>query len=165
MNSNHSIARIAGVLALALICSCAAAQRPAADHRDDCSQLTGTWEGTFPIETVPLDSSATPDEVTLRVVFSTGAPKVFSVERGVLVEVKSGSFAARCLGPSAVVHSIDSARDHDGRWYETWVLVLTMRDQGALLARWVRMVNNATSPSNSKWSKFSSSGAGLLSRG
>ena len=153
---------------LPFLCACAtAAQRPSSPSDGNCSALKGGWEGTLPVRTVRsegTDISAAREEVTLRLVFAGEQPKVYSVASGTWMEVKPGSFSARCLGPSAVVHAIDSARDADGTWVESWVLAVTVRDPEDLLARWIRMVNNVDLPLTNRSSKFSSDAVGILRR-
>ena len=149
---------------LFLICGCSAAlprRGPATDG--DCNGLRGTWEGALPID-ARSDDSVVHDEVILRLALTGDQPKVYLKERGTWMEVKPGAFAVRCLGPSAVVHAIDSGRDSDGTWVESWVLAVTVRDPKDLLARWIRMVNNVDLPLTNRSSKFGYQGAGILRR-
>lgn len=151
------------VPAMLLVCSCAtAAPRTTASTAGTCSALQGTWEGTLPIYKEEAKQSAPREEVTLRLAFSGDQPRVFLVERGAWMEAKPGSFVARCLGPSAVVHAIDSAKDSDGTWVETWVLAVTVRDAQELATRWIRMVNNVDVPLTKPSSKFSYEAVGVL---
>jgi hypothetical protein len=159
--------RRALLAAIALGCACATApRRPAAgaapSGASSCDALQGTWEGTFPIHVTTADGATADDQLTVRLMLSGERPKVFIVEHGSSTEAKRGSFAARCLGPSAVVHAIDSAEDADGRWVESWVLAVTARDRGELLVRWIRMVNNVALPVTTPHSRFSAEGVGVL---
>ena len=139
-------------------------QRPGSPSDGSCNAVKGAWEGTLSVHSETTNDSAVHDEVTLRLAFTGEQPKVYLVERGTWMESKPGSFRARCLGPSAVVHAIDSARDADGTWVETWVLAVTVRDPEELMARWIRMVNNVDLPLTNRSSKFGSEGVGILRR-
>jgi hypothetical protein len=153
---------------LLFLCACAATQpRHGSPSEGMCSALKGSFEGTLPVRSVHSDGkedSAVSDEVTLRLVFAGEQPRVYLSERGTWMEAKPGSFSARCVGPSAIVHAIDSARDADGTWVESWVLAVTVRDPEKLLTRWIRMVNNVNLPLTNPSSKFSSEAVGILQR-
>lgn len=160
-----AIKRLKGAGALGLVlCGCATAStRPAPASGGSCDQLNGAWEGSLPIGGSGTGGSAL-DELKVRLIFTAGSPKVQHMERGKWAETMPGSFQARCRGPSAVVHAIDSARDNDGTWFESWVLTVTMREKDALLVKWVRMVNNVDVPLSKSSSKFTAEAAGVLQR-
>ena len=77
----------------------------------------------------------------------------------------SGELAARLLQDGLSVVAIDSDRDSDGIWYESWVITLTVIDADRALVRWVRMVNNTNLPLTNPSSRFSYQGVGVLQRG
>lgn len=153
------------VLAAILSCSCATAvPRPQTALDESCAGLAGSWEGTLSVRGDESKSVAGGNDLRLRLVFAGPQARVFLVEGGSWMEAKSGSFAARCLGPSAIVHAIDSDRDLDGTWVESWVIAVTARSRDEVLARWVRMVNNLDLPLENRSSKFSFDGLGTLRR-
>ena len=149
-------------LLLVLVGCATTPQRPGPATDGNCAALKGAWEGTLAGNSQGTGTPARRDEVTLRLVFAAEQPRVFLVEGGKWIEAKSGKFHARCLGPSAVVEAIDSDKDADGTWVETWVLAVTVRGSEELLARWIRMVNNVDVPLTNRSSKFSSEAVGTL---
>lgn len=156
------------LLVLPLLLACAstrpAPSPPAQAPTASCTELSGSWEGAFPIQGRRADGSTGTDELTIRLTFAGEQARLFSVEQGTWVEVKPGAFTARCLGPSAVVEAIDTGSDSDGRWFETWALAVTAMGRAEALARWVRLVNNVDVPPATPHSTFSYEGVGVLRR-
>jgi hypothetical protein len=60
--------------------------------------------------------------------------------------------------------AIDSGKDNDGVWVETWAFVITQKDRNTLITNLYRVVNNTDLPLNIDYSKFSSAKAGELKR-
>ncbi len=60
--------------------------------------------------------------------------------------------------------SIDTGKDEDGLWVETWVFAMTLTDPDHMLVHWTRVVNNTDMPKGQKGSKFSSTGMGEFAR-
>jgi hypothetical protein len=78
--------------------------------------------------------------------------------------IKPGKFTLRRLGVSALAYSLDTGRDEDGTWVETWSFVMTLLDADHMRVHWTRVVNNVDMPKNANGSKFSSAGMGDFSR-
>lgn len=156
-------------LALLLLtpAACATATFPgaragqAAATAEACRQLEGTWEGKLPTRKA---SGAEAGELMLRVVIGGPAPRVFVAHGPAWGEAKEGAWEQRCLGPSAVLHAIDSARDGDGEWVESWVVALTRNDEEELLAHWSRMVHNVQMPLENPSARFANGATGGLKR-
>src|SRR5205823_4666195 len=78
---------------------------------------------------------------------------------------QAGPLLVAVRWPDAVIAAIDSDRDSDGIWYESWVITLTVIDADRALVRWLRMVNNTNLPLTNPSSRFSYQGVGVLQRG
>jgi hypothetical protein len=61
-------------------------------------------------------------------------------------------------------HAIDSERDADGSWVETWVVAVTVRNPEELMVWCIRMVDNVDLPLTNLSSRFSFEGIGILRR-
>ena len=152
-------------LVLVLLFSCASARHSGPASTGDSCGVQGTWSGSFAIEGNGIGGPPRADTLDLRLVLMDSAAKVFSKEQGTWMEDKPGRFSLRCAGPNAVIAAIDSDRDSDGIWYESWVITLTVIDADRALVRWVRMVNNTNLPLPNPSSRFSYQGVGVLQRG
>ena len=115
-------------LALVLLFSCASARHSGPASTGDSCGVQGTWSGSFAIEGNGIGGPPRADTPDLRLVLMDSAAKVFSKEQGTWMEDKPGRFSLRCAGPNAVIAAIDSDRDSDGIWYESWVITLTVID-------------------------------------
>ena len=73
-------------------------------------------------------------------------------------------FQFTILGTNALVTSLDSGSDEDGKWVESWSFVTTLKDPDHMILHWTRVVNNVDLPANAKGSKFSIVGMGELTR-
>ncbi len=78
--------------------------------------------------------------------------------------VKPGGFKFYRLATNAIAFSMDSGKDEDGTWVETWSFVMTLLDANHMIVHWTRVVNNIDMPIREKGSKFSSVGMGELVR-
>jgi hypothetical protein len=155
------MARIHAVCIAGLLLAGCATVTPRPDALTvDCAALAGPWAGSLLVAKATGPGEAD-DELKLRLVFAGDVPRVYIEERGHWMEAKPGSFRSRCLGPTAIVHALDSGRDDDGTWVEGWTLTVTTRDADSLLARWTRVVNNIDSK---KAGKFASGATGVLER-
>ena len=159
--------RAGAILAILSFWACARDRRPDSKQENDCGAVQGDWHGFLEIVGKGTDEADLHDRLEL-VLRLSQQPRVFSMERvgerAGWIEVKPGTFSIRCLGPSAFLGTIDTALDHDGRWYESWVMTATIIDSDRLLLHWVRMVNNADLPLTNRNSKFSYAGTGVLGR-
>ena len=65
---------------------------------------------------------------------------------------------------NAVVSAINSGRDDDGLWVETWVFALTQKDRNTLISNWFWVMNNNNLPLTTDYGKFSLAARGELHR-
>jgi hypothetical protein len=79
-------------------------------------------------------------------------------------EINPGQFRLYRLATNAIAASMESGKDDDGTWVETWNFVMTLTDANHMLVHWTRVVNNLDMPKDKKGSKFSSVGMGQLQR-
>jgi len=83
-------------------------------------------------------------------------------------EIKSninpGKFTFVRVSTNAIAMSINTGKDEDGLWVETWAFAMTLRDPDHMLVHWTRVVNNTDMPKEQKGSKFSSTGMGEFAR-
>ena len=119
---------------------------------------SGLWNGTL------IDPSDAQNRVQLRLDLDQKVPHVWSVERQQWVEAKPGKFQISRHSGSAVIYAMDSGRDEDGAWVETWVLNTALRSRGELLIEWTRVVSNVDLPASSKSRIFSQHATGTLTR-
>lgn len=78
--------------------------------------------------------------------------------------INPGRFKFARLTTNAIAVSIDSGKDEDGTWVETWSFAMTLSDPDHMIVHWTRIVNNIDIPLKKKGSKFSSVGMGELTR-
>jgi len=79
-------------------------------------------------------------------------------------EVKPGRFKVERVAANMIVFAIDSGKDNEGVWVETWAFAITQKDRNTLITNLYRVVNNTDLPLNIDYSKFSSAKAGELKR-
>ncbi len=136
----------------------------------DIGTLDGTWEGTLTVVTVPTTvGPARP--YTVRIVMDGTNARVFGHDTtggpfvaGPFQEIKPGRFHVARLGPNAIVASMDSGRDAEGTWVETWSFVVTLKQRDTLITNLYRVVNNVDLPLSVDHSKFTEAEAGELVR-
>jgi len=130
--------------------------------------LDGAWEGSLAFINPPAGGGTATKtySVAFRIVLSGTTARVFTqgASGEPFQEAKPGSFRAGQLGPNGVIVSIDSGRDDEGTWYETWDFAITLKDDKTLLATFYRIVNNVDLPLSIAHSKFSSMAIGELTR-
>jgi predicted 3-demethylubiquinone-9 3-methyltransferase (glyoxalase superfamily) len=78
--------------------------------------------------------------------------------------IDTEKFVVARFATNAVAISMDSGKDEDGTWVETWSFAMTLTDQDHMLVHWTRIVNNIDMPLAKKGSKFSSVGMGEFAR-
>ena len=129
----------------------------------------GRWTGTV---NCLYDPGLWPeDECGVGFTFDIQGPRI-SVEQVVKSkkgeETKSsinpGKFILTRLATNAVAISINTGKDEDGTWVETWSFVMTLTDPDRVLVHWTRVVNNLDMPRAKKGSKFSTVGMGEFVR-
>ena len=113
--------------------------------------LDGTWEGSLgPAQGPGLTPLTKP--MVVRIVISGTKGQVFIRRNGgAMDEVKPGAFRIMRLKSNAIVAAIDSGKDKDGTWVESWDFAVTLKDPTTLIADWYRIVNNVDQPLSVKY--------------
>lgn len=78
--------------------------------------------------------------------------------------INPGKFQFVHLATNAIAISLESGRDEDDTWVETWSFAMTLTDPDHMTVHWTRIVNNIDLPKNERGSKFSIVGMGELVR-
>ncbi|MCE9523732.1 MAG: hypothetical protein K8S25_15040 [Alphaproteobacteria bacterium] len=125
--------------------------------------LDGVWEGALAIVQVGVPTAAKHKTWTLRVEIDGESARVWYKPDIDWVEVEQ-PFRVQRLRSNAVITSIESGRDEEGVWVETWSVALAQKSDGAALAVYSRLVNNENLPLTSDHKAFSVAATGDLSR-
>jgi hypothetical protein len=135
---------------------------PQQAEAQDFGPVNGTWEGSLgPVSGPGLFASD--KSLPIRMIVRDEAAQVLTGEN-LNDEVKPGKFKVERLATNIIVHAIDSGKDSDGVWVETWAFVITQKDRNTLITNLYRVVNNTDLPLNIDNSKFSIGKAGELKR-
>ena len=159
MYSARGLLSLVGALAIACnLLILIPGQAPAQDF----GPVNGTWEGSLgPVSGPGLGASNEP--LPIRMIVRDKVAQVFTGEN-FNDEVKFGKFKVERVATNLIIFAIDSGKDNDGVWVETWVFVITQKDRNTLITNFYRVVNNTDLPPNLDYSKFSSAKAGELKR-
>lgn len=132
---------------------------PATESETEDS-LNGHWEGVL------TTKDPEPGQMVLRLELDASTIKVFEKNKisGAWLDIMPNHFRGSVFRGNAVIDGTHFGNDEDGRWVETWVLVVTCKSRNELQAEWVRMVNNVDLPSSNLEKTFSSGAAGVLKR-
>jgi hypothetical protein len=79
-------------------------------------------------------------------------------------DVDPGRFEFFRLAVNAIAIAIETGKDEDGTWVETWSFAMTLKDADHMIVHWTRVVNNIDMPLDKPASKFSSVGMGEMVR-
>jgi hypothetical protein len=163
------LVRCAGFVALVVLAGCASS--PAPTEADVASTgLRGAWEGVFAASTTDSDNRPVSFPVDMRLVVDGESARVFTrnsathpwEEQGL-----PGPFEVRALGTNAIVFQNRAGRIpvvNGGRWYETYLLVVTSASPDRLLVHWLRAVNNVDTALDDPDRAGFASGEGALLR-
>jgi hypothetical protein len=134
----------------------------------------GAWAGVIKIIDTTL-YNPTPLPADLKTAVETmkseiaieidqGAARVYIKTETGWDEVKQGSFDVVIHKTNAVVAAITAniAKDKSAGWVETWNFTLTRKDDKALYAYWVRVVNNYHLAVGEPYARFMVSGVAEL---
>jgi hypothetical protein len=159
MHIARRISSLVGALAIAWGLSIL---MPRQAEAQDFGPVNGTWEGSLgPVSGPGLFASDKP--LLIRIIVRDEGGQVFTGEN-FNDEVKPGRFKVERVATNMIVFAIDSGKDNDGVWVETWAFVVTQKDRNTLITNLYRVVNNTDLPLNIDHSKFSSAKAGELKR-
>jgi hypothetical protein len=135
---------------------------PRQAEAQDFGPVNGMWEGGLdPVSGPGLFASDKP--LLIRMIVRDDGVQVFTGEN-FNDEVKPGRSKVERVATNMIVFAIDSGKDNDGVWVETWAFVITQKDRNTLITNLYRVVNNTDLPLNIDYSKFSSAKAGELKR-
>jgi hypothetical protein len=161
---------IPAFIAAALIGCASVAQKSEIDY--GVATFYGTWEGSFLATTTDSTGAVINFPVNLRLSVKKGDVRVFvrdDVEhpwQGV-----GGSrnldvaFSMESLGTNAIVHMLHAGRirtPKGSRWFETYLLALTVETNRKLLVHWLRMVHNVDTAEDDPDHAGDSDGDGVL---
>jgi hypothetical protein len=124
----------------------------------------GIWEGTilFDKEALLAATSTPAAGVPMRVEIHDSVVRVFMNDGEGFSEVKPGLFHIAPVSANAVIYATESAQG--GPWVESWVFVVTQKDDHTLIVEYARLVNNVGTPLSDPSSKFGTRGAGEFQR-
>lgn len=125
--------------------------------------LDGVWEGSLAVVQVGAPTTKKLETWTLRIEISGESARVWYKPESEWVEIPR-PFRVQRLRSNAVVTSIESGRDEEGIWVETWSIALAQKSEKAALAVYSRLVNNENLPLTSEHKAFSVAATGELTR-
>jgi hypothetical protein len=152
------------VLAALLFCVLVAIGASAQDF----GSLDGTWQGQMKW----LDTGSKQrhgDPFTQRIIIQGQGARVFRFKGEQADEIKwdtakEWQFQVQRKGTNAVLSAINSGRDDDGVFVETWVFALTQKDRNTVISSLLWVMNNNNLPLSVDYSKFSLAATGELRR-
>lgn len=123
----------------------------------------GTWDGKlFFDKEAFLATSSTPAEgAEFRIEISGPVVRIFTKDSDGFQEAKPGAFHIATVGANAVIFGTDSQRDV---WVESWVFVMTQKDDHTLTVEYSRLVNNVGVPPDYHEKIFGTRGIGEFQR-
>jgi TonB family protein len=124
----------------------------------------GSWEGDLTFLQGATLSQKESTTARYRITIQDTDVHVYSLRSDGLKEIKPGKFHIEHVMTNAVLYAMDSGRDEEGTWVETWVFALTQKDADNLLANFSRLVNNVDLPLTNDHSKFAKEVTGELRR-
>jgi hypothetical protein len=141
---------------------------PVAVSAQDFGPLDGTWQGQMKW----LDTGNTRrhgDAFTQKIIIQGQGARVFRFKGEQADEItwdstKEWPFQVQRKGTNAVIFAMNSGRDDDGQFVETWVLAVTQKDRNTLISNLLWVMNNNNLPLTVDYSKFSLSAMGELRR-
>jgi hypothetical protein len=113
---------------------------------DPMFRFDGGWEGTLAGHGGPDLVDGAGMQRAFRIEVGAGQARVFQQLRGQWSEMKPGTFAVSAWGSQAVVYSLTSGQDDDGTWVEGSSFTLVRTSPDAVVAYWLRTVNNLDLP-------------------
>lgn len=123
--------------------------------------LDGSWRGKLSVASISYptaqDSIASPN---YRIEINNKNVQVYRDEK----EVKPGAFRIEQHKTNAIVFAMDSGKDNEGLWVETWVFAITLKDPNTIIVDYDWLVNNTDLPTNNDHSKISTVATGEFHR-
>ena len=156
--------RLGSVLAILLFCILV----PIGVCAQDFGSLDGTWEGQMKWFDTG-DRQRHGEAFTQRIIIQGQEARVFRFKGTQMEEItwdttKQWPFQVQRKLTNAVISAINSGRDDDGMFVETWVLAVTQKDRNTLISNLFWVMNNNNLPLTVNYSKFSLAAKGELRR-
>ena len=168
-NRGVRMRRLSSVLTILLFCALV----PVAVSAQDFGPLDGTWEGQMKWGQMKWfdtgDRQRHGEPFTQRIIIQGQAARVFRFKGTQMEEItwdttKEWPFQVQRKLTNAVISAINSGRDDDGLFVETWVIAVTQKDRNTLLSNLFWVMNNNNLPLTVNYSKFSLAAKGELRR-
>ncbi|HVI26002.1 MAG TPA: hypothetical protein VM576_07420 [Xanthomonadaceae bacterium] len=113
---------------------------------DPMFRFDGAWEGVLTGHGGPDLVDGAGMQRAFRIEVGAGQARVFQQLRGQWSEMKPGTFTVSAWGSQAVLYSLTSGQDEDGTWVEGSSFTLVRTSPDAVVAYWLRTVNNLDLP-------------------
>jgi hypothetical protein len=163
-NRGLGMHRLGFLLAVLLFCVLI----PIGVSAQDFGPLDGTWQGQM--KWLDMGNRGRHgDAFTQRIIIQGQGARVFRFKGEQTDEItwdatKEWQFQVQRKGTNAVISAINSGRDDDGLFVETWVFALTQKDRNTLISSLLWVMNNNNLPLTKDYSKFSLAATGELQR-
>ena len=120
----------------------------------------GVWEGTIVFDREALlTATGTPAAgIPMRIEIHDAVVRVFVKDGNDYSEAKPGLFHIAPVSANAVIFATQESPE-DG-WVESWVFVVTQKNEHTLIVEYSRLVNNVGTPLSDPNSKFGTRGMG-----
>ena len=141
---------------------------PIGASAQDFGPLDGTWQGQM--KWLDTGNSRRHGEAfAQRIIIQGPGARVFRFKGEQPDEItwdstKEWPFQVQRKGTNAVISAINSGRDDDGQFVETWVFAVTQKDRNTLISSLLWVMNNNNLPLGVDYSKFSLAAMGELRR-
>lgn len=138
--------------------------QPWAARAQEATNFDGTWEGAihFDKEAFLTEASTPTAGVFFRIVIHGPVVDVFHGDSSKFTISKPGKFHIAPVADNAVIFATETAKP-DEAWTESWVFVVTKKNDRTLIAEYVRLVNNNSgSEKPDENVKFATRGEGEL---
>jgi len=141
---------------------------PIGASAQDFGPLDGTWQGQMKWLDMG-DKRRHGDAFTQKIIIQGPGARVFRFKGEQADEItwdstKEWPFQVQRKGTNAVIFAINSGRDDDGLFVETWMFAVTQKDRNTLISNLFWVMNNNNLPLNVDHSKFSLAATGELRR-
>ena len=116
--------------------------------------FTGEWIADLKwVKVEPAEKSGP----QLKLIFSNDSVQVFMKSDSGWVEVKPGLFKITHMAQSISVSAMETGWDFDGKWIESWTILMLRTEADKASLSFLRTVNNPHVPANLGWRTFSTS--------
>lgn len=155
-----------GLVAVVLCAGCASELRT---EKGDPS-IDGAWQGVFSASTTDEKGALISFPVHLRLIINGGTAQVYardSAEAPWVEQDDDQPYVVDVRGPNALIYANRAGQapgPEGSRWYEVYLVLVTLKSTDQLLVHWVRMVNNVDTAIDHPDHAGVSAGDGILTR-